>query len=177
MTIRLKVLCEDARTRVFLNRLLPRLGFDLRPHGIMAAPRGQGSAEQWIRAQYAEAVAWRRTKRRDERVGLLVVVDSDDVGPNGRRQQLAAALEGAHPVDQTERIGVVVPTRNIEAWLMWLLQGTSDEVQDLKPAFERVYTANEAVACVRASEAWPGSGNTPLSVADADQVLQRLLAS
>jgi hypothetical protein len=125
--VRVVILCEDRAQEHFFRRLCERL--DRRPR-IVIAPKGQGSAEQWVRKHYrAEVQAYRRQQH--ERVALLTVIDGDRYGVEARKKELEEALrEAGFEVRQDdERMAVCVPTWSIETWFVWLC-GVLEEVDE-----------------------------------------------
>jgi hypothetical protein len=57
---------------------------------------------------------------------LLVVVDGDQVGFQGRLAEIRNALREAGIEDEEpDRIAICIPTRNVETWALWLC-GVSD---------------------------------------------------
>lgn len=117
---RVRILCEDRRTEQFVCRLCKR--YDVRVEHVAPAPAGKGSASAWVRLKYATSVRKRRSKNFQANLGLLVVIDGDNVGVEGRLRELAQQLEDAaiDPRGPDEAIAVFVPTWSIETWLAHL---------------------------------------------------------
>jgi hypothetical protein len=116
---RVVVLCEDAAQRDFAHSLCRRMG--LRVLRTLAAPSGHGAASAWVRRNYAAQVKALRAKVHQTNLGLLVVIDGDDVGTAQRLAALDAELVGATAARrQGEAIALLVPTWSIETWLLWL---------------------------------------------------------
>ena len=92
------------------------------------APRGRGSAANWVTQQYPGVLRLARSKRSQEGLGFLVIIDGDNVGVDKRREQLRAAA-GQSSSDEP-RVAVLVPTRNIETWVRWLTGYDVNELQD-----------------------------------------------
>ena len=118
---RLRVLCEDRLTRVFVERLADRWGIGPKQRSIDVSPRSEGSGEKFVRDHFAEAVEkWRKLKAQN--VVLLVVIDGDNHGVVRRRNELAKALRDAKkdPIDPSDPVAILVPTWHIETWIAWL---------------------------------------------------------
>jgi hypothetical protein len=161
---RLRILCEDRRTERFVRRLCERYRIQVVvPPEV--SPHGKGAASAWVLASYAKLVRQRRSKSFQANLGLLVVIDGDNVGLRRRLQELDEKLDaaGLEHRDPNEPIAIFVPTWSIETWLAHLhgSQGL-DEGRALKDDGElrelwRDGTA-EAAACKTAAAAW---GTTP----------------
>jgi hypothetical protein len=88
-----------------------------------------------------------------EAVGLLVVIDGDETGREGRIAELreAAGMTGAA---WERRIAFCVPCRNVETWILWLLgEDGLDELGDFKPVFRRRFEDDPRIAR-EAAKAW-----------------------
>jgi hypothetical protein len=128
--VQLRILCEDTRTADFLSRVCEAWGLSRHEVRFVPRPPGRGDAKQWIRTQYAGKtgsrssgeIRWLRSKTNHLEVGLLVVIDGDDVGPAVRKRELDDALVVARHArrGKDERVAIFVPTWSIETWLLWL---------------------------------------------------------
>jgi hypothetical protein len=176
------VLCEDVEHERFLRRLCEELKF-LRVVRFVLAPPGAGAAEQWVRARYPQEVRAYRRQANHLTNGLLVAIDGDRLGVDGRQSQLDEALEqdGQEARCPEDRIAAFVPTWSIETWLLWLC-GTDpvDEQTPYKrdPTYQRK-RQEEQVSPRRAAEAWVSPTqrpSPPASLADARAELSRLRA-
>jgi hypothetical protein len=142
------MLCEDRQHRAFLLRLCGVLG--VRQLRIETSPSAQGG-EQYVLKRYPAEVEELRSKAHaQQNLGLLVMIDADRYTVKKRHQQLDASLE-AEELDQRgedERIVLLVPRRNIETWIYYLLGATVDEAteypkfthheRDCQPAVEQL---------------------------------------
>lgn len=121
--LRLRVLCEDALQRGFVERLADIWDIGPRQRDINAAPAARGSGAQYVLDHYVELVNLWRSQRHDENVGALVVIDGDEKGIQRRQQELAAKLReaGKPAIDPGDpRFVVLVPCWHIETWIAWL---------------------------------------------------------
>lgn len=172
-SVRIVLLCEDEAQERLLRPVCRKRFGDVR---VRRAPQGKGSACAWVISQYPREVRALRSKGL-QRVGLVVVVDGDRSGVNGRRKELAAALgsAGLAPVGAKERIALCIPTWSIETWLLALTGDTSvDEARSCKREWNRVPDAKR-----RAREAvgiWltPGISISLPSLRDGFRELDRL---
>jgi len=152
------VLVEDRRTERFFRELLVHLGFELQKLYFRPAPKGQGDAKAWIRAQsqYPSEVRKLRQKR-FQQVFLITVMDGDNADPVRRKAELDSCLQGQSmdPRQPDERIAIPVPTWSIETWLLALLGDSVDEATSQKREFERRYPGQEERRALRnAAIAW-----------------------
>jgi hypothetical protein len=81
-------------------------------------------------------------KRPTEAVGLLVVVDGDQVGFRDRLakiQEVVRKAEAGFKAKKPDRIAICVPSRNVETWELWLCGFLldPDEKRDYKTKFQR----------------------------------------
>lgn len=116
-------LVEDQRQRQLLYRFL--LGKGVRPHQITieASPTGQGSAERWVRENFARQVGKCRAGFARAATAMFVVLDADKLSVQEHWQELDAALEDDHQrkLDSTtDPIARLIPKWSIETWILYL---------------------------------------------------------
>jgi alanine racemase len=99
---------------------------------FLLSPSGTGSAEQWVREQFASNVEAYR--RRQAKTQLIVVIDADTYTVDQRRSQLDQQLQeaGVLAIGDAEEIARLVPKRNIETWILCLNHLPVDEIEDYK---------------------------------------------
>lgn len=145
--LRCLLLCEDIEQerlfRPILERHFRRIYVEPRkPHG--GASFVLQKIERWatyIRQHHQEAV------------GLLVVIDGDTAGLQGRLDALHSAA-GSAGTSWEKRIAVCVPSRTVETWEMWLCGAHEvDEQTDYKNAFRREVERG-TMSSRQAVEAW-----------------------
>jgi hypothetical protein len=120
------VLAEDERQRQFLYRFMASAGFNLRQTSFELSPSGQGSAEQWVRQNYARLT--RKCRARNARhsrqsTGMLVMLDADNRSVQERLGELDAELlsENFPGYDSAnDSIARLVPKWSIETWILYL---------------------------------------------------------
>lgn len=128
------MLCEDVEQEQLFRPILERLF-----HRIRVEPRRPNGGFTFVLARLAEAARY-VLQRPNEAVGLLVVIDGDEAGFRGRREEIRAVVGtmgfGHEPVDS---IAVCVPSRNVETWKLWLCGGSRDldERTDYKRKLQR----------------------------------------
>lgn len=158
---RLLLLCEDRRTERFVRRLCGR--YRIQVMQPLPSPRGKGAASAWVLRSYAALVRKRRSKNFQARLGLLVVIDGDNVGVKTRLQQLDEELDlaGIERRGSAEPIAVFVPTWSVETWLAHLggAEGI-DEGKALKDEgrLRALWDGKAESATIKAAvSAWNGS--------------------
>lgn len=127
------LLVEDDRHQQFISRYLRKVGLGTHAIRIRKAPSGAGSAEQWVREQFAVEVE--ACRRRHPKTQLIVIVDADTRTIEQRMRQLDQALQqaGVQPIDNTqEEIARLLPKRNIETWILCLNDESVTEQTDYK---------------------------------------------
>ncbi|WP_423916566.1 hypothetical protein [Candidatus Poriferisodalis sp.] len=137
-SVRLTLLCEDRQHQAFAHRFFKALGWNLRDWRPIVAPAGRGAAEKFVREKFPVELAALRTKG-NEQVFLVVLIDGDAAGVDGRRAQLENACreQGIEPPSEMERVLVCVPTWNIETWLAYLDGSDVDEMNSSYPRLTR----------------------------------------
>lgn len=150
--VRLVVLCEDKQQQVFARHFFKKRGFSHRDLDIKQAPKGTGSAEQYVREEYIKEVRTFRSKSSYlSSIRLAVIIDADTLTVQQRITQLDIALESASQQKRqpNEKIAIFVPKRNIETWIHYLTGTTIDEEtvypklhreSDCKPHVENLVT-------------------------------------
>ena len=122
------VLAEDKRQFTVIRRYLQR-DHDPRQIRPNTAPAGAGSAEQYVRREYAREVREFRNRAGRSRQALVVAIDADTRTVDQRRMELAQALAdgGESARRDDEAIALVVPRRQVETWILCLNGETVDE--------------------------------------------------
>jgi hypothetical protein len=129
--LRWTLLCED-RTHERFFRTVARKIF-LRDGKVLVAPSGRGAASQWVLNATSNELANVRRRAR-ERVGLLIVIDGDNLGLDGRITQIQEAVSaaGAARIEDNEPVAICVPCWSIETWLLHLSGTAVTEQQSYK---------------------------------------------
>ena len=127
--VQIVLLCEDTQHETFGRRFLEKAGWAKRHIRVERAPKGGGSAEQFILKRFPEELAEYRRRKHRVSVALLVMVDGDNQGVVRRVGELdTACRERNIPCrDPGEHVLVFVPTWRIETWLAYLGGETVDE--------------------------------------------------
>ena len=127
--VRLVILCEDRQQEVFARKFFLSRGFHHREIDPKTAPRGKGSAEQFVREQYALEVRTWRKKSTYLSILLAVVIDADTYTVQQRLTQFDDTLKNSsqQPRQPDEKIAIFVPKRNIETWIHYLMGEAVDE--------------------------------------------------
>jgi hypothetical protein len=119
---------EDQRQMQFLYRFLRCEG--MKPHEITIdfSPSAQGSAEQWVRENFAKQVGKCRARNACRRAAtsMFVVLDADNQSVKAHHDELDNALEADHqqkldPV--SDPIARLIPKWSVETWILVLSCG------------------------------------------------------
>lgn len=124
------VLCEGLQDSVFVRGVLVELGYDSRRIRILSFPHnGQGSAEQYVREQFAGAVRSHRSRVTRMKTILVVHTDADTNTVQARYDSLEEQLDAAELTGRgiREAIAVLIPKRNTETWIHFFDDRTVDE--------------------------------------------------
>jgi hypothetical protein len=121
------VLAEDKQQRSFVERLLKELGYPPRKLRPIPLPAGEGSGEQHVREQYPIQVQNLRPQMKFKDVALVAIIDADKGTVMDRQKQLAEQLDAAKldPRGPREKIVHLIPCRNVETWIHYLLDKTA----------------------------------------------------
>ncbi len=150
---RLVILCEDQQHEVFVRRYLSGIGYKKRVY-VERPPPGSQDAMQYVLDRFAVEVRACRNKGSYQNVGLVTVIDADTGSVENRFTQLDAKLE-KHELPKRapgEPVVILVPRRNIETWIHYLLGNQVDEESEYRklrrpggcqPAVDRLLTFRE----------------------------------
>lgn len=147
-TVQIVLLCEDRQQQAFMRRFLERSGKDCRLLRTETAPRGEGSAEQFVRKRFAREVAEHRSRSVSQ--ALMVMIDGDARGVDRRLAELDDECKRQSMSVRTPDEGVLVfvPTWNIETWLAYLDGETVDEEKPDYPRLSRPKDCGSHVAAL-----------------------------
>jgi hypothetical protein len=141
------LLCEDkAQERLFRPLLETRF------KRVRVEPRKPQGGWEFVKDNIARLAATERLRRR-EAVALLVVFDGDTKAVKRRAELREIAGLEDNRDGWARQVGVCVPSRNVETWLVWLTgRDEVDEVSDFKES-ERNRPGYDQLPR-RAAEAW-----------------------
>src|SRR5438128_7369049 len=116
--VQLVLVCEDTQHETFARRFLEKAGWSTRRLRVEKAPKGRGSAVQFVRERFPIELSAYRSNRNRVAQGLIVMLDGDAQGVAVRLAELMSACqgEGVQPRDRDEHVVMIVPTWNIETW-------------------------------------------------------------
>jgi len=128
------VLAEDKRQQDFLRGLRKEAGYQIRNIRFQALPAGRKSGEQHVRQRFPSEVKAARNRSARASTGLAVMIDADTRPTAMIRASLRDALmeNQEPPVGPEEGIGIFVPKRHIETWVLALDGLSVDEQEDCK---------------------------------------------
>jgi len=135
--VQLVLLCEDSQHEAFSRRFLSAAGWETRAMRVEKAPAGRGAGEQFVRLQFPKEL--RAHRSRPARQALVIMVDGNSVGVEGRARELGQACRDADVPEREadEAVAVFVPTWNIETWLAYLDGADVDEGRGDYPKLDR----------------------------------------
>lgn len=141
------VLVEDQRQKQLIYRYLAIVGINLRQVTIEVSPSGQGSAEQWVRENFARQARKCRARNVRAATGMFVMLDADTTTVQERREILDEALvsAGQSPIDENrDPIARLIPKRNVETWILYLgLRGVASPPLEEEQDYKRSKTPEE----------------------------------
>lgn len=117
------MLVEDQRQQQFMYRFLMEASVNPRQVSFEVSPAGHGSAEQWVRENFAREVGKCRARNARATTGMFVVLDADNESVERRLEVLDNALicAGTKPIFvEQDPIARLIPKRNIETWILFL---------------------------------------------------------
>lgn len=135
--VQLVLLCEDTQHEAFCRRFLNTVGWETRAIRVEKAPGGHGAAEQFVRMQFPRELRAHRSRPVNQ--ALVVMVDGNSAGIEGRARQLARACREAGVAERAakEAVALFFPTWNIETWLAYLDGAEVDEGRNDYPRLVR----------------------------------------
>lgn len=115
------VLCEDQRHEMFARRVLKRLGYSGR-YDIFFKISDSGSAEQFVREQFATVLRSVRQRRSKAESWMLTVIDADNRSCADRISQFddELASKGYDSRGADEQVAIWIPKWSVETWLLYL---------------------------------------------------------
>jgi hypothetical protein len=125
------LLVEDSRHERFIVAYLRKIGF--KQHAMRIRKSPSGSAEQWVRTQFAIEV--QACLRRPAKTMLVVILDADTHTIQHRFRQMDQALQqvDASLINKgAEAVVRLVPKRNIETWILCVNGRAVDQETDYK---------------------------------------------
>lgn len=162
--VRVVILFEDKAHKSFLIKLVDRL--KLTPVRFEPCRDSTG-----VLRSLGPEVSALRAKNYQKNLGLVAVIDADEKGLAGRVEELLARLgaDTGKPRAEAERIALVVPAREIEAWYVHLCCPTARPVDELRDDYKSTpewkgLEKDLSAAARRAIEAWapePGRADPP----------------
>ncbi|MBF0095902.1 MAG: hypothetical protein HQM04_03575 [Magnetococcales bacterium] len=129
------VLCEDVAHYRLAAEFLKNGALPVGKIYQSVAPSGQGSGKSWVLQRIAAEI--KALRRRTARTVLLIIVDADEQATDDAYREIRKRIEES-PNPVRHPVVAVVPTRNIESWIHYLVTGLIDETT----SFKRHYLKN-----------------------------------
>ena len=112
------ILCEDKAHLDFIKGYCVAAGWN--PRSIISedvSPEARGSAEQWVRERYERTMRSFRSRHRQGRnLIFLVMIDADNRTVPERKRAVERDVQRL----AEEPVAIFVPKRNIESWMAYL---------------------------------------------------------
>ena len=128
------VLCEDKQTQCFMRSFLKGNGISKHKIDCLPLPL-EGCGEQYVRECYPNELAKLRATNYNRKV-LMVCTDADILSVKERKKRLddECRLNGIQKRYEDECVVFIMPKRNIETWIHYVLDisGSVDEDTDYK---------------------------------------------
>lgn len=132
---RFVILGEDERHLRFAEKfLIERRLAHRREIFLQPVPAGRGAGEQSVRQRFPTELKAIRSQAHFQRKFLLVLIDGDGRPVDQRRRQFEDACKaaGVAPLQPKDMVCVLIPQRNLETWVKFILGEVVDEETDFK---------------------------------------------
>jgi hypothetical protein len=138
-SVQLVLVCEDSQQEAFARRFLEKAGWSTRRLRVEKAPRGRGSAVQFIRERFPIELSAYRSNRNRVAQWLVVILDGDNQGVARRLNELntVCQAQSMKPREKDDHVAIIVPTWRIETWLAYLDGENVDESKSDYPRLDR----------------------------------------
>ena len=132
-SVRVILLCEDRHQENLVAHYLKKAKL-ASPREIRVRKSPHGAAEQFVRENYPDELAELRRRAHQRNLRLIVVIDADVGTVENRRAQLDASCKKADvtPRRESDRVAVLIPKRNVDTWIWFLLGNDVEEDEDYK---------------------------------------------
>lgn len=137
----------------------------LRPY-----PAGQGSGEQFVREQYTVEVEAHRRRATRLNIALIVMQDCDITSVEDAR----ARLEQSTARRSDERIAILLPKRNVETWIRFLIDGGPVDESVCYPKLNRESDCHEVADRLGAKNEYHLTPDVPISLQAACAEIRRI---
>jgi len=152
------VLAEDKRQKQLLYRFLVAAGIGPHQMTIEVSPSGQGSAELWIRKNFARQAEKCRARNARAATGMLVMMDADALSVQEHWNELDAALAAENQPaynPTSDPIARLIPKWSVETWILFLSSNGES-----KPTISEDKPYKELVSAEQWSESIPEAART-----------------
>ena len=170
------ILCEDRGQANLARKYLVRAGL-AKDRNLRVRNNKRGSGEQWVREQYPLEIRELRRERHQRQLILITMIDANSGTVDERLRSLARGLRdsGQERPTADEPVFLLIPKRNVETWIWFLVGNSVNENDDYKRRVEQVHR-NDAVdaLCRLRQSAWPQSETCPASLVQGFRELRRI---
>lgn len=126
------VLAEGKRDQRFIRKFLQGIGVGPREMTFAPISDGRGSGKQSVLQSFADEVRAYRRRNSHTATSLVVMMDADNQSVDRCLSDLDRKLveSGQERVDRcSDRIARLIPRRNIETWILYLVSGALARTQ------------------------------------------------
>lgn len=175
--VRITILAEDRRHENLLRHFLLEANFVKNNRDVYVKLCPGGSAEQFVRLRYPVELEELRSRNFQRNLWLIVVVDADTKSVADRLIDLEAGLNsrGVPAPNSNESVVLLVPKRDVETWVWFLLGNVATEDKDYS---SRVTDQDCLAAALKLRDCraadWRFPPNAPSSLVRAGQQLRRI---
>lgn len=128
-----QIRCEDKQTQCFLRYFLDHQGVDIKRRVIFLPLAPNTCAESYVRKSFPDDLKKYRALRKNKKTCLIVVIDADQHTCQVRENQIQKDLLNHNlRIEKDDFLLLWIPKRNIESWIKYYLDGSSDEKKDHK---------------------------------------------
>ncbi len=134
-----------------MHRFLKNVGINPHQMSFELSPSGQGSAEQWVRENFARQAGKCRARNTRAATGMFIMLDADRHTVQERLQVLDDALVCANqkPIDPSrDCIARLIPKRNVETWIIYLDAGENAQPVDEQTDYKQTKSPEEWSALI-----------------------------
>jgi hypothetical protein len=122
------------------------MGWNTREIRVEKSPVAKGSAEQWVRNNFADELKFYRKRRAKAASGLIAIIDADSKEVQDRIDEFRETCDERQVPfrGDSEAVAFSIPKRNIETWIHYLNGSVVNETDTYKK-LEREHLCKPAV--------------------------------
>ncbi len=129
--VNLVIVCEDDQQGTFARQFFQKRGMESRKIRVEKSPKGKGAGEHFVKKKAVTEIKTYRQKSSYGHGGLAVavIIDADNLSVQERYDEIQAELDRNElkPIQPDEKIAVFIPKRNIETWIHFAKDKSTNE--------------------------------------------------